>query len=364
MNILISLSDLRTLAARAAAVVPDKPAAPVLASAILEASGAGVHVTAGASAITYRSTVACNVVAPGRTAIPADDLLKAAKNMPDGVVSISIPKDGRVLLTSGRFKSTLPTHDPADYPMPPEVTDATATLTLPAKDLARIIDDVSKSMATDDTYGLGAVLVEYDGKMVRLVATDGAGRLAWSETEATGTAPARNTNIPRKGVTELRKLLDGGGDVTLAFGPRAVVATVPGATLHMQMGIVDFPGYREVIPKTFTRSVLFEREALITAMRRVSATNPGVHMDLRSDGSVTLTARAVDKGESADEVDCDLTGEPLLLGYMAPLLLDALSSMGGDRAMLRVHKDALSPCILTDPDYPTALWVVMPARLS
>lgn len=362
MNVLISLTDLKALAARAAAVVPDKPTTPLLGCAILDANGDGIDVTAAETSIAYRGRVACNVVSPGVLAIPARDLLGAAKNLPDGAVRLSIPKEGKVILEAGRSKVTLPTHDANDYPMPPKV-DASRTLTLPASDLARIIDDVVCSMAADgDRYGLSGAKAEFDGRMLRLVSTDG-NRLTWSETEATGDDIGPRAFIPRRGLAEMRKLLDANGDVTLAFGDRAVVVSVGTNTLHMRLGESQFPDYRQVIPTSYKRRLLVDREELLTAARRVAYIGPSIKVVIASDGKVTLSTFAVDRGESVAEVDGDLTGEGLTIGFMAPILIDALSTMGGDRALLQLG-DALTPGQLTDPDYPTALWIVMPARLA
>ena len=363
MNILIPLTDLKALAARASAVTPDKPTAPVLGCVIVAASFDGIDVTASDAGITYKGRTPCNVVQPGTIAVPARDLLAAAKNLPDGAVRLSVPKEGKVLLESGRSKTTLPTHDPKDYPMPAEVV-ASRTVTLPCADLARVIDDVVLSIAPDDNkYGMNVAKVERNGKAIRLVATDGLGRLAYSETEAAGDDPGKRANIPRRGLTELRKLLDGGGDVTLAFGDRAIIATVGTSVLHMRLAEVDFPDYRQVLPTQFKRKIMLDRAEFLTALRRVAYLHSEVKVDIAADGTVTLTTKALDRGESVAEVTADLAGEPMTIGYVAPILIDALSSMGGDRALLELG-DTLSPGRLTDPEYPTALWIVMPARLA
>lgn len=361
MNLIIAHSDLKALAARAAAVVPDKPTTPLLGCVVLDVKGDGIDVTASDSSITYRGRTLCNVVAPGRIAIPARDLLGAAKNLPEEAVQMSIPKDGRVLLVAGRSKVTLSTHDPNDYPMPPDV-DTPRTLTLPAADLARIIDDVMCSVAPDDNkLGFSVVKVEFDGRTLRFAATDGVGRLAWSEVKAEGEPLGPRTTLPRRGLTELRKLLDAGGPVTLALGDRAAVATIGTSSLHMRLSEVDFPDYRQVLPTSFQRSVMLDREPFLVALRRVSYISDTVKLDIR-DGRIVMTTTAVDRGESVAEVDAELAGEPLVMGYVAPILTDALSSMGGDRVLFRLG-DALSPGQLTDPDYPDALWIAMPARL-
>jgi DNA polymerase-3 subunit beta len=173
--------------------------------------------------------------------------------------------------------------------------------------------------------------------------------------------------LPRKGLGEIRKLIEGyDGDVQIAFGDRAAVVQYPGVLVHLRLLEADFPDYRQVLPASFKRRVIVERDALREALRRVSvlatdATN-SVRFQFGPDG-LQLSARKADTGDGKEDVQVELQGEPISMGFNARFVIEVLSAMQGSRVALELG-EALAPCILRDLDDDNALFVVMPVRLD
>ena len=76
-------------------------------------------------------------------------------------------------------------------------------------------------MAQQDVrYYLNGMLLETGGKFLRAVATDGH-RLALCEAEIDGAElNEQQVIVPRKGVLELQRLMDGEGDLNIELGQR------------------------------------------------------------------------------------------------------------------------------------------------
>ena len=80
------------------------------------------------------------------------------------------------------------------------------------------------------------------------------------------------------------------------------------------------------------------------------------------DDRVTMTGRA-EHGDASDYTACDLSGQDIAMGVSVRLLMDALSAMREDTAILDIG-NPLDPMLLRDDDSKDSLQVVMPMRLD
>jgi DNA polymerase-3 subunit beta len=180
-------------------------------------------------------------------------------------------------------------------------------------------------------------------------------------------AIGRKMLLPRKALGELRKLIDGlEEEVSLAFGERAALVRFPGVMLHLRLLEADFPDYRQVLPTGFKRRVLVERDVFQESLRRVSVfatdNSHSVRFAFGPDGLV-LTARKLDAGDAREELPCELSGEPITMGFNARFVQDVLSILPGGRVVIDLG-DTLSPCIIRAHEDEDALFVIMPVRLD
>ena len=135
--------------------------------------------------------------------------------------------------------------------------------------------------ASDDTRPhLAGALFEGDGKVVRMVTTDGH-RLSKAEHRVDSGMLSFSMLVPNKGIGELRRLLDdiraeqkGKGE----GGARVAVATSGGnaffrghdVLLSVKLADEQFPPYAKVIPQQQSRRVICARQSLVDSLRRIS----------------------------------------------------------------------------------------------
>jgi DNA polymerase-3 subunit beta len=287
------------------------------------------------------------------------------------VVTVKLADNGRLDVSAGKSHFRLATLPAQDFPVTPAL-EQPRVLTMDAAALRSVIDRTLFSVAGDDNrYGLNGAHVEDTsagaGPVVRFVSTDG-NRLSWAQAPYTGElAIGRKMLLPRKGLDQFRRLLDGAeGLVELGFGERAALARWEGISLHLRLLEADFPDYRQVLPTSFRRKAIADREALASALRRVAilATDQSnsVKFQFLAE-SVQLSARKLDAGDSEEELPIDFSGDSVALGFNARFVLEVLSAMHGERVIIELG-DALHPCVLRDPGDDSALFVVMPVRLD
>lgn len=344
----------------------------ILASVLLQADASGVRYTGTGQGLTLLGHVPAQVSRPGEAAVDASNLLTIVKAVAGDTVHCTLVDGQRVEVRAGSSTFKLASQPGSEFPVTPPL-DQSRSLKIAADALARVLDQTLFSVAGEDNrYGLNGAHFEQvaapdGGTLLRVVATDG-NRLSWSQAPFTGElAITRKSLVPRKGLAEVRRLLDGvKSDVEIAFGERAAVVHLDDCTIHMRLLEADFPDYRQVLPTAFKRKAVVTRFDLAEALKRVlifaQDSSRSVKFAFNED-TITLSSRKLDAGESREDVRMDLTGDPITMGFNGRFLQEVLTVVPSDRVVLELG-DTLSPCLVRSPDSPDALFVVMPVRLD
>jgi DNA polymerase-3 subunit beta len=227
------------------------------------------------------------------------------------------------------------------------------------------------SASVDETrYNLNGVYLEVlqDSGKLRMVATDGH-RLACVDrfVGEDAAALASGVIIPRKGLAELKRLVDAddADEIELAFEGNNGLAKRGNVTLVMRLIEGEFPNYQQVIPASLEHQLVLAVDPLLHALRRVSLLSSersrAVTLGL-SNGKLTLTSSNPDLGDAREELDIDYAGEALSIGFNSKYLIDALSVSGAKEVRFGLQDD-LSPTQLVPTDDEDTLAVVMPMRI-
>ena len=340
-------------------------------SLLIQATEGGIRVTATSTAMTYVGTFAANVETPGEVAVDAGNAFQVAKVLPNDVVSVHLGENQRIDVRCAKSTYKLAGQAAAEFQPTPSF-EVTGSMSIASADLRRIIDHTWFSIAPDDNrYGLNGAHLDAvetpEGRMLRMVGTDG-NRLSWAQAPFTGKLTiGRRMLLPRGPLAEVRKMIEGyAGNVEIGFGERAAVVRFEGTTVHMRLLEAEFPNYKEVLPTTFKRRVVVDRAAFTEALRRVSIfavdTSHSIRCAFGADGLV-MTARKMDAGDSREEMDIDMSGDPLTMGFNAAFLQAAINAIPGARIVMNLG-DVLMPCIIQGFEDDNALFVVMPVRLD
>lgn len=351
----------------AASSVESRPTTPILGMVHLAFTPGSLTLSGQTRACHVSVTIAVDADATEAYCVDPITLIGALSKAGGANVTLSHDDDkGRVAVTCGAAKYNLNTMPSTEYPIAQPVPDDT-TIKMPAAALALLLSRVAPSIAPDDNrYGLSGVHLERVSESLRLVSTDG-NRLAYDDAPATmhGDLPKRLL-IPGAVVRVLAPMLAGApGDVAISIGERSVRVVLTGATMTARLLEADFPDYRQVLPTTFKRTAIFNRDELTQAIQAVAPlaadANHTVGMVFSDDG-VILSARKLDAGDARVECAVEWRGEALTIGINATFVAQALAVMPGERVTWKMG-DALSP-VMVEADGCAARMVLMPVRLD
>jgi DNA polymerase-3 subunit beta len=253
---------------------------------------------------------------------------------------------------------------PDDFP-PVVPASPQSWVSIEAKILREMLTQTSFAVSHDETrYALNGVLFAFQGKDVRMVATDGH-RLALS-TRSLGQGVASATGIvPRKAVTEIMRVIGAGEEVQLAITENQFVLQMPNFVMTARLIEGQFPNYEAVIPKAHPGRLTTARGALSSALRRVSVMaeerNKPVKLAL-SPASLKVSASSQDLGEAEEILDVEYAGEEMVIGFNSRYLLEAMSALEKDQVVLEI-KDAQSPGVIKSVEGEGYCCVIMPMRI-
>jgi DNA polymerase-3 subunit beta len=347
-------------------VVERRQTLPVLANLLVNAGNGEVRFTGTDLEVELVARVTVDVEQPGEVTIPARKLVDICKALPDGtMLHIEIGSE-KATIRGGRSRFTLATLPATEFPVIEDV-DVSQSVTVSQADLKRIIDRTAFAMANQDVrYYLNGLLLELRSGLVRCVATDGH-RLAICDTDADiSLEETQQIIVPRKGVLELLRLLDGEGDqLKLEFGRSHVRVQLNDSVFTSKLIDGRFPDYESVVPIGADQVIEGDRGLVREAMQRAAILSNekyrGVRLELEP-GSMRIVAHNPEQEEAVDEVEVESEIDSLAVGFNVNYLLDALNALDGERVQL-CFKDANSSCLVRQPETEAARHVVMPLRL-
>ena len=347
-------------------VVERRQTLPVLANLLTQVSAGQLSLTGTDLEVEMVSRVAVDDAQDGETTIPARKLFDIVRALPDGS-KVTLSQSGeKITVQAGRSRFTLSSLPANDFPSVDEV-EATERVSVPETALKELIERTAFAMAQQDVrYYLNGLLFDLADKRLRCVATDGH-RLALCETALEEAVPTkRQIIVPRKGVQELQRLLEGGDrTVVLEMGRNHIRIKRDDVTFTSKLIDGRFPDYEAVIPIGADREVLIDREALRAALQRAAILSNekyrGVRLEM-SPGLVRINAHNPEQEEAQEEVEAETRVDALAVGFNVNYLLDALSALRDEQVVLQL-RDANSSALVREASSARCRHVVMPLRL-
>jgi DNA polymerase-3 subunit beta len=378
MELTISKKEFVRSLARTHSVADRKSSMPILSNILLSAEDKKLLRFAATDLyLSVTSTASANIQKGGTIALSARTLFDIAKSLPEGDVQLQVIDNHAAEIRSGRVRFKIPGMPGNDFPPLPTPGNAEFA-DLAAEDLGRLIALTQYSMSSDETRPhLSGALIEGDGKLVRMVTTDGH-RLSKAEYKQQGGGRMLNFEmlVPSKGVSELKRMIDEAKGVQAKGDEKPVVLQVAKAggsaffkhedvQLSVKLADEQFPPYGKVIPKQQSRRVVVPRTQLVESLKRISLVandkSGAVRFDVKP-GTVRITSENPDVGEGSEELDVDFAGEPVEIGFNVRYLLDALAALTEDDVALELGGQ-LDPGVIKPVGPTDFIGVIMPMRI-
>lgn len=353
-------------------IVEKRNTIPVLSNVRIEAMGDGISFKATDMDTEITEIVDAKISETGATTAPAHMLYDIVRKLSDGSeVELTFPDDkGQLTIASGRSKFALSTIGVEDFPVI-SGDKLPVNFSMPREELKDVIDRTQFAVSTEETrYYLNGLYIhaknEGAAKVLRIVATDGH-RLACVESPLPeGAEKIMGVIIPRKTISEVRKLLDDtkAENISVELSDNKVRFTLEEVILTSKLIDGTYPDYERVIPTNTNKLLEVQVKELANAVDRVSvvAERTRAIKMIAEEGKVIVTTASPDLGSALEEIDAKYDNESLEIGYNFRYLLDILSEIKGESVQIS-FSDASSPSVIHDTSDSSAIYVLMPMRV-
>jgi DNA polymerase III subunit beta len=344
-----------------------KSTTATLANVLLRSEGKDAIICAATDLRTSMvAEVQADVIGEGGISIGAKHLYEIVKNLPGDTLQLKKSDNNWAEIRAGKAKYRVVGMSDRDFPRMPNYREV-KFVEVDASTFSEMINKTLFSVSTDDTrHHLSGIYFESDGKRARMVSTDGH-RLSKVEREL-GNGPIldKGVIIPRKGVMEIRRLIEGiDGTCDIGFAQNSIFAKAKDVVLCVNLVDAQFPPYDQVVPKDNDKNIELNRVSFLESLKRVAIMSSerswGIRFDLSKD-RLRIMSDNPDLGEAQEDLEISYAGNDLTVGFNARYFIDVLGEMDEEQVVLELNGE-LDPGLIRSHKGDDYVGVVMPMRI-
>ena len=362
MKFNVNREKLQKALSRVGSIIGARSMLPLIGNVLIEAKEGHIQLTTTDLDLRMSTSVEANVTEEGRSTAPARRLISLVNSFSSPEVEFDVNDQDhfKIVCGSGRFK--LLGLAAADFP---EDTDFTPVREVKIKecDFKRMIGAVSYAVGADDSRkALTGILFSVGENNLTLVATDSK-RMAMQEfVPESVTGEFGDAIIPLKAMTEVRRLLEGDGILSIGIGEKVCRFSSGEFTFDTKLIDGSYPNYRLVIPQSFKQEIELPSAVFKSKIELVSLvlSESSSYVVLKfEENQLSVIASSSEVGEGCDTMEVAFSGEPFEVSFNPVFLADPLRSIDAETVRFKIN-DPLNPVAMESGD--GFLYVIMPIR--
>jgi len=366
MKFILNRELLLTPLQQIVSVIEKRQTMPVLANVLFQLESDQLTLTGTDLEIQIVAKIALVSDVEGSITIPARKLLDICRLLPsDSDIRFELIVD-KVKIQSGRSRFSVSTLKAEEYPKF-EVTEMDCSFLIKAGKLKKALNKTAFCMANQDIrYYLNGLMMRIFTRQLKLVGSD-VHRLAIYEDTIEETGIESRIIIPRKGVLELVRLLDVNEDIDInvEFSRNNIRVVIDTLTFSAKLVDSKYPDFGKVFEQAFNSPVLVKKQDLKEALTRVAILSnekfKGVEFIIKGD-DLKISTNNPEHEEADEDIGIEYLGNDLSIAFNSQYILDAVSNLESDTAVLTIAENA-SSCFIEESSEQNYKFIVMPMRL-
>ena len=365
MKFTVNKSDITEAVSNIQRAVSTKTSIPALEGILLSATETGLELCAYDLELGITTVIPAFVMEPGKAVLSAKLFSDIVRRTPAETVTVSVDEKNMATLESGYSRFSIIGIPAEEFPELPKLSDSTQ-LSLPGALLKSMIRQTLFAIAESDAKPIHqGSLFSLENGILDVVSVDGY-RLAVRR-EPVDFSEDLSFVVPGKTLSELLKLIkDSEEPVEISAGRRHILFKIDNYTVISSLLEGEFLNYKAAIPpESQTEVVLKTREAIDSVERVSLLITDRLKSPIRClfDNNEVKLNCTTSMGRASDQLDVEMTGQSVEIGFNNRYLLEALRNTECDEVKVQLG-GPLSPMKVVPKEGDSFLFLVLPVRLK
>lgn len=344
MKFTIQSSELNAVLQSAGKIINPKHPIPIMEYFIFILKDGKLEITASDQETTQITTIAVDkVVEDGSIAVPSRLILDVLKEFADQIITITSKDTHEITVDWGSGNIAIPGQSIGGYPdVKTKNEDALNTITMSVDTLHELISLTAFAAADKDSRPtMMGILFDIAPETINVVATDAHKLVRVLLNVNSDVAEPKSFILPKRPASNLKALLQKeSGSVTIEFDNKNIHFSMGDSTFICRTIEGRYPNYNSVIPKNNFNTMIVDRMALLSAIKRVSICSDkssNLVKMVAVGNELKLQARDVNFYVSADDtLVCNHTGDPIEIGFKYMHLIEMLTVFTSDNIQIEL----------------------------
>lgn len=365
MKFTVNKSDITEAVSNIQRAVSTKTSIPALEGILLSATETGLELCAYDLELGITTVIPAFVIEPGKAVLSAKLFSDIVRRTPAETVTVSVDEKNMATLESGYSRFSIIGIPAEEFPELPKLSDSTQ-ISLPGTLLKSMIRQTLFAIAESDAKPIHqGSLFSLENGILDVVSVDGY-RLAVRR-EPVDFSEDLSFVVPGKTLSELLKLIkDSEEPVEISAGRRHILFKIDNYTVISSLLEGEFLNYKAAIPpESQTEVVLKTREAIDSVERVSLLITDRLKSPIRClfDNNEVKLNCTTSMGRASDQLDVEMTGQSVEIGFNNRYLLEALRNTECDEVKVQLG-GPLSPMKVVPKEGDSFLFLVLPVRLK
>ncbi len=342
---------------------------PVLANVLFEVKDSILNLSATDLEISVKAQTTVAVKKEGSITLPAKKLLEIAAKLPDKPVEFNLNEDTNIVnITCGNSKFEIIGISAQEFPKIEDNIENGTEIEIETEPLLKSIKNTVYAAANYENRNvISGVFCLIQGNKLEMAATDGNRLTRIIENIKNINDKTAKLVIPSKTLNEFVRISSFVSEENVIFivdKSRLILKTMS-FSINSRLIEGQYPPYTQLIPKTTANNSVVSRDDLISALDRVSTMvndRTSIVKFSFNDNKLLLKAETPNSGMSEDVIDCEYSGDELVIAFNYKYVLDSIKTMDAKNVKIGLN-GSLSATVFkpeSDEDY---ICLIMPIQI-
>ncbi|BEP27671.1 DNA polymerase III subunit beta [Helicovermis profundi] len=345
-----------------------KTTKPILKGILLKAYNNQLKLVGNNLSIGIENTIEANVKKEGSIVISSKLFGEIIRKLPNETINFSVNENNVIDITCLNTKFSIQGQSALEFPEIEEI-DNTEEYEINSLIFKNMIRQTIFAISLDDSRPiLTGSLIEIKNDNLSMVSIDGY-RLSLKNISIDSDF-VNKAVIPGKTLSEVNKILsqlnENNEKIKISITDKHIMFNIEKIKIISRLLDGEFIKYDQIIPNEFNSIVKINTSELLRSIERASllaieSKSNTIKMIFKN-SNLNISTN-VEIGSVDENVDIELKGKEIEIGFNPKYLMDALKIIDSEEVIMKLTT-SVSPCIIKPVDDESYTYLILPVRLS